>query len=235
MPFCSKCGIELNAGDVFCSKCGFKVFTGVETEQLSSSADLNTSEKLVLTREESIALADKLSREYKEYERLNQEINDNERTLNRPSDYTFRPHAAFKFFWPFLIYAVIAFWFFYFLFLFIASGGSSSAAVIFAVLCLGAPVVLLIIGGIRATRLRDEYNAAESESIRTRKKNEHDLKKRTDELRSKRTVVKRRLDQYNNVVPSAFRTSSRMEKVRILIQSGKAEDFYEAMDMQIQK
>ncbi len=231
MPFCSKCGNELNVEDIFCSKCGFK---SDFNEDADAAAAQDTSvDRPAMTKEESIALAEKLSKDYKTLERLNKDISDNETILSRPADYQFRPHSAFKFFWPYLIYAAIAFWILYFLFVFIASGTSSAGVLIVGMLCLCSPVILLIVGGVKAFRSREEANAAESEEIRRRKVDNENLKKRTDDLRLKRTVITKRLSDYNQIVPPALRTSTRMEKSRILIQTGKAEDFYDAIDFQL--
>ena len=231
MPFCSKCGNELNVEDIFCSKCGFK---SDFNEDADAAAAQDTSvDRPAMTKEESIALAEKLSKDYKALERLNKDISDNETILSRPADYQFRPHSAFKFFWPYLIYAAIAFWILYFLFIFIASGTSSAGVLIVGMLCLCSPFILLIVGGVKAFRSREEANAAESEEIRRRKVDNENLKKRTDELRLKRTVITKRLSDYNQIVPPALRTSTRMEKSRVLIQTGKAEDFYDAIDFQL--
>ena len=230
MPFCSKCGNELKVEDIFCSKCGFK---SDFNEDADAAAQDTSVDRPAMTKEESIALAEKLSKDYKALERLNRDISDNETILSRPADYQFRPHSAFKFFWPYLIYAAVAFWVLYFLFVFIASGTSSAGVLIVGMLCLCSPVVLLIIGGVRAFRLREEANAAESEAIRRRKVDQEDMKKRTDELRLKRTVITKRLSEYNQIVPPNLRTSTRMEKSKVLIQTGKAEDFYDAIDYQL--
>ena len=231
MPFCSKCGNELNVEDIFCSKCGFKSDFN-EDADVAAAQDTSV-DRPAMTKEESIALAEKLSKDYKTLERLNKDISDNETILSRPADYQFRPHSAFKFFWPYLIYAAIAFWILYFLFVFIASGTSSAGVLIVGMLCLCSPVILLIVGGVKAFRSREEANAAESEEIRRRKVDNENLKKRTDELRLKRTVITKRLSDYNQIVPPALRTSTRMEKSRVLIQTGKAEDFYDAIDFQL--
>ena len=231
MPFCSKCGNELNVEDIFCSKCGFRSDFN-EDADVAAAQDTSV-DRPAMTKEESIALAEKLSKDYKTLERLNKDISDNETILSRPADYQFRPHSAFKFFWPYLIYAAIAFWILYFLFVFIASGTSSAGVLIVGMLCLCSPVILLIVGGVKAFRSREEANAAESEEIRRRKVDNENLKKRTDELRLKRTVITKRLSDYNQIVPPALRTSTRMEKSRVLIQTGKAEDFYDAIDFQL--
>ena len=230
MPFCSKCGNELNVEDIFCSKCGFKSDFNEDADAAAQDTSVN---RPAMTKEESIALAEKLSKDYKTLERLNKDISDNETILSRPADYQFRPHSAFKFFWPYLIYAAIAFWILYFLFVFIASGTSSAGVLIVGMLCLCSPVILLIVGGVKAFRSREEANAAESEAIRRRKVDNENLKKRTDDLRLKRTVITKRLSDYNQIVPPALRTSTRMEKSRVLIQTGKAEDFYDAIDFQL--
>ena len=57
MPFCSKCGAELLPNDLFCAKCG---------------AQNDISEPVIpqMTKEESLAFADKLIAEYRKLEKL---------------------------------------------------------------------------------------------------------------------------------------------------------------------
>ncbi len=181
-----------------------------------------------MTKDESIALAEKLSRKYKEYEDIRQEIDDNKHELSRPVNLEHKPHAAFKFFWPFLIASAASILFFYFL---VLIAGSVPLMIIFSILELVSPVVLLIVGGTRARRLRDELNSREINQIRTRKKRIKDLTDRNIELEPKCAEIKKELDEYKELIPIASRSSARMEKVLKLLQTDKAGNFNEALEM----
>ena len=181
-----------------------------------------------MTKEESIALAEKLSRKYKEYEDLRKEIDDNKHELARPVNLEHKPHAAFKFFWPFLVAAAGSMMFFYFLMMI---AGAVALMGLFALLTLISPIVLLLVGSTRARRLRDELNSAEINKIRERKKRIKDLTDRNIELEPKCAEIKKELDEYKELIPIASRSSARMEKVLKLLQTDKAGNFNEALEM----
>ena len=181
-----------------------------------------------MTKEESIELAEKLSKKYKEYEDLRQELEDNKAELSRPANLEHRPHAAFKFFWPYLIAAAGSMMLFYFLMLI---AGAVVLAGLFALLVLISPIVLLIVGSTRARRLRDELNSQEVNEIRERKKRIKDLTDRNNELIPKIEEMKKELDEYKDQVPMDSRTSAKMDRVLKLIQAGRAEDFSSALEM----
>jgi len=181
-----------------------------------------------MTKEESIELAEKLRKKYKEYESLRKEIDENKHELSRPVNLEHRPHAAFKFFWPFLIVAAGSVMFFYFLALI---AGVLPLMILFVILEIVSPVVILIIAGKRARRLRDELNSREINQIRTRKKRIKDLTDRNGELEPKCAEIKKELDEYKELIPIPSRTSAKMEKVLTLLKTGKAEDFSSALEM----
>ena len=181
-----------------------------------------------MTKEESIALAEKLSRKYKEYEDLRKEIDDNKHELARPVNLEHKPHAAFKFFWPFLVAAAGSMMFFYFLMMI---AGAVALMGLFALLTLISPIVLLLVGSTRARRLRDELNSAEINEIREKKKRIKDLTDRNNELEPKCAEIKKELDEYKELIPMDSRSSAKMDKALKLLQTGKAENFSEALGM----
>ena len=181
-----------------------------------------------MTKEESIALAEKLSRKYKEYEDLRKEIDDNKHELARPVNLEHKPHAAFKFFWPFLVAAAGSMMFFYFLMMI---AGAVALMGLFALLTLISPIVLLLVGSTRARRLRDELNSAEINEIREKKKRIKDLTDRNNELEPKCAEIKKELDEYKELIPMDSRSSAKMESIIKLIRAGKAENFSEALGM----
>ena len=95
---CAKCGAELEANDTFCRKCGSQIESGEDTSSAVPAP--------AMTKEESIALAEKLSDEYGELEKLQQELNENLSVISKPMP-TPKHHAAFKFFWPYMVGAVV--------------------------------------------------------------------------------------------------------------------------------
>ena len=68
--FCNKCGNELDFDAAFCNLCGAPVERNDETSDLSV--------------EESIALADKLKTRYSQVEKLEREVEDNNKRINGP-------------------------------------------------------------------------------------------------------------------------------------------------------
>ncbi|MBR6488368.1 MAG: hypothetical protein IKT20_05620 [Clostridiales bacterium] len=184
--------------------------------------------KMAMTKEESIALAEKLSKKYKEYEDIRKEIDDNKQELARPVNLEHKPHAAFKFFWPFLVAAAASMMFFYFLMLI---AGAVVLAGLFALMVLISPIVLLLVGSTRARRLRDELNSREVNEIREKKKRIKDLTDRNEELEPKCAEIKKELDEYEELIPMDSRNSARMDKALKLLQTGKAENFSQALEM----
>ena len=224
MAFCNKCGTELAADDLFCPKCGNKT---VIEEAVTSAPELPS-----MTKEESIALAEKLSAEYGALEKLKHEIDEAELMIKRPVPAAPR-HAAFKFFWPFIIIGIVVYIIVYLIVGFaFAAGGSGSSGVAVApgaaFVALGAT---LAIGGNFARSKRDKLNYLEEKRIGTLRGKMDELKKMTSELKTKYSVKKRSLAKYDAFIPEHQRTRSRMENIRILLDSGKADNFYEALKM----
>jgi len=216
MPFCSKCGAEILSDEIFCAKCG---------------APTGNSEPVIpqMTKEESLAFADKLISEYKKLEKINQEIEDNENQMNRPIESYPKQHAAFKYFWPFLIYAAVSFTGFY-----ILAGlfGRSSAGLTMVLLLLALASIpfFLIYGGIRARRIRDELNAAEISFLNNKKDHLADLRKETSILKTKQRTILMEIKEHEAMLPPSLRNSKEISRAKILIQSGKAEDFADAVE-----
>ena len=181
-----------------------------------------------MTKEESIKFVDKLSHEYSALERLKTQISDNERILSKPFDYSYPQHAAFKFFWPFFIYAFLA----YIAMLIIAAiFVSKESGALMVILCYAVPIGVLIGGGVHACRKRDILNAEESELARSRRDRQDQMRKETAELKSKVTVLEERLKKMDTIVPFELKNSARMDKVKTLLERGKADNLEEAFKL----
>ena len=185
-----------------------------------------------MTKEEAIALVAKLSQEYRGLERLQKQISDNEAVINKPVTIEYARHSAFRYFWPFFISAFLAMWG---MILLTAIFGSGDSAIVWAILVYAVPIGLLIGGGVYARKRRDEENDAASEMARDRMSHVDDLKKETAELKSKLTLLQRRVDGMDEMIPTGFKNSGRMDKIRLLIESGKAKDLEEALAICIER
>lgn len=244
MPFCNKCGLELTSEDIFCPGCGQKVtnIESIATAEVASPLPPLTplspvnpsipspSQSSPMTRDESIELAEKLKKEYNNLERIQKEIDDNNAIISKPVAAVKR-HSAFKFFWPFLVGSVIsvnAGWILGFILMLAA--GSADTFTTFVVIGVILAIVLLIAGGVHAKNQRDGLNYNAELAAKDRYKRHNELTDKNKELKTRYTATKKRLEKYNDLVPREFRTSRHMDRVRLLIQSGKANDFSEAVN-----
>ncbi len=225
MAFCNKCGAGLTGEDLFCPNCGNKIDTAIFEED-------KEPELPSMTKEESIALAEKLSAEYGALEKLIQEISEAEAIIKRPLPEAPR-HSAFKFFWPFIVTGLIIYLVIYLIIgvVFLAGGSESvgsALAPIVAFIALGAT---LAIGGSVARNKRDTLNNQEALRVHALRVKIDEMKKRTSELKTSYSVKKRSLAEYDAIVPASQRTKVRMDNVRRLIESGKADNFYDALKL----
>lgn len=226
MSFCSRCGYELKEGDVFCSQCGRAVEEDAKIPETDAAS-------VQMTREESISLADKLGSEYEDLRMIRGEISNCQLDIRRcePSKNPAR-YSAFRFFWPFLIAAMVSFWLVYFIGAVIAYLSLRSEGIFISEIA-GFVVLaaVLIFGGSYARNKRDSLNMSLVNQERMNSKKEHDLKIRLDELRKKQIQVKKGTEEYNSLVPAALRNKSAMNKVKMYIQGGQADTFAEAIGL----
>ncbi len=235
MAYCRKCGAQLKEDDVFCFMCGQpidKVANAEAESVLGNEVPVTESARPVMSKEESIALAEKLRDEYSAIERLQREINDNQTALKKPVVLSGKRYSMFRFFWPFFIYAYIALYVIYLVGIFISAGINEVDGIIASLfISIAAAVGLLIFGGIYASRKRDRLNEQLGEEEYMIRKRQRDLETHTAEIMNKLSIKKKGVSEYQNLVPIRFRKKHYMERVLILIQTGRAAGFYEAIDM----
>ena len=185
-----------------------------------------------ITKEESIALAERLKSEYASVEKLQKEISENETILKRPVVTSGNRHSVFRFFWPFLIYAYLVL---------------VTAVIIGAILVnkyntgrsfeiaffigLAASVALLVIGRVLAGKKRNRINEALAKEEAQHHERQNDIAERTNELRIKLKNKRSEISEYQNIVPMKYRTKQHMDRVLKLLQTGKAESFADAIDL----
>ena len=215
MLICSKCGYELREGVLFCKKCG----QSVEISKASALPEMSL--------EESVSYIEKLKHKFTEVERLERQLMDNEALLSKPLFLDERKYSMFRFFWPNLIWAAIA----YIVMLCIAAIGTSdeTAFSILMPLTFIIPIVILVIGGIRAWKRRNKENAFIAEDNEQAIEKKKKIEKDTYELRSKLATKKNDLALASAAIPEPLRKSVTMTQMKSLLQSGKASNIQEAV------
>ena len=138
--FCNKCGNELSANAVFCNMCGAQV----------SAEKKATYDVPEMTVEESIVFIEKLKHKYQEVEKLQREISDKESAIARPVYQELRRYSFFRFFWKYIIFAIIAFY--GILILSSVAAGNDGAFTVMLILTFLVPIGLLIFGGINSLK-----------------------------------------------------------------------------------
>ena len=217
MAYCRKCGAKLKDDDVFCYMCGESV--NIETDSVSSPT----------SKEESIALAENLKAEFSALEKLQKEIVDNQTRLGRPVVYNDRRYSAFRFFWPFLIYAYLALNVIYIIGAVISASNQDQGGMVLGFFIgLAAAAGLLIYGGSYAGNKRDRLNKEISDEEYQKRKRYKELAERTNVLITR--LNNRKIDNLE-LVPVQFRTKHHMERVIALLQSDRAANFSEALKM----
>ena len=210
--YCSKCGNELRADSDFCNKCGEPV------ERINIAPEMSL--------EESITYVEKLKTKYSKIEKLGREIADNESVIARPVRQNSGQYSFFRFFWKYLIWAVVAFYATLLLVLF--AGNNSTAIDIILALVFIAPIVVLIVGAVLAAKRRNEENEAIYQGNERALEQREELKRKTESLKKDFNALEREIEKYEYAVPRSLRKSSSMNQILTLLKSGKASDLNDA-------
>ena len=226
MAICANCGAALAEGAVFCDQCGSKVISSGSESNAAASSGSDT-------REEGIRLADYLALKYDTLEKLKNEINDIEFNIKKIQVSPEPPrYSVFRFFWPFFIIA-LGVCFFVTLIASIVAANSSypNVGMVFAEILgyLSIPVVL-IIGLFVAKARRNAANEelAAKEMTLTRKAD--DLHKKVVELRNQQSQINIELTAYKDMLPASMRNKTQLQKIKRLLEAGKAQSFAEAVE-----
>ena len=214
--FCNKCGNELSANAVFCNMCGAQV-------SAEKKANYDVPE---MTVEESIVFIEKLKHKYQEVEKLQREISDKESAIARPVYQELRRYSFFRFFWKYIIFAIIAFYGILILASFAA--GNDGAFTVMMILTFLVPIGLLIFGGINAAKRRNEENEAIINSNERAVLQRKELEEKTASLKRDLATRKKRLEADEYMIPTGLRKSSSLAQIITLLKSGKASSLNEA-------
>jgi hypothetical protein len=214
--FCNKCGNELSANAVFCNMCGAQV----------SAEKKATYDVPEMTVEESIVFIEKLKHKYQEVEKLQREISDKESAIARPVYQELRRYSFFRFFWKYIIFAIIAFY--GILILSSIAAGNDGAFTVMLILTFLVPIGLLIFGGINAAKRRNEENEAIINGNERAVLQRKELEEKTASLKRDLATRKKRLEADEYMIPTGLRKSSSLAQIITLLKSGKASSLNEA-------
>jgi hypothetical protein len=214
--FCNKCGNELSANAVFCNMCGAQV----------SAEKKATYDVPEMTVEESIVFIEKLKHKYQEVEKLQREISDKESAIARPVYQELRRYSFFRFFWKYIIFAIIAFY--GILILSSVAAGNDGAFTVMLILTFLVPIGLLIFGGINAAKRCNEENEAIINGNERAVLQRKELEEKTASLKRDLATRKKRLEADEYMIPTGLRKSSSLAQIITLLKSGKASSLNEA-------
>ena len=215
MAFCSKCGNEISISSVFCSKCGAPV------DQADPGPMMST--------EESIVYIHNLREKLTNIEKLKHEIDECEKRLAKPLELNYRSYSFFRFYWPYIIWAVVSYFILAIIALIVSDSGSDGATIFFLILAYGTPIAFLIAGIFLANKKKGSENYAIYLGNEKVKEQREKLEKETTELRTRLSLLMEDLTAYNKYVPPRLLTTPCMAKLNALIQSGKASSLQEAI------
>ena len=217
MRICVNCNAELKDDDLFCKQCGLKV-----EDRLS--------------KEDSLSLASELEKRFAERTRIKREISDLEHESLKYRLPSKRPrYSAFRFFWPFLIWsqlAVVGVAIILIVFLFAGAFDNYSSEGIKALvylLAIPAEGVTMIIGAVVARIKRNKLNMKLEEEEQVIVNKQRNIEVRIAELRGLLRNYDYNTEDLEKRVPAFLRSEQGMRKVRMLLESGEAEDFDHAV------
>ena len=220
MDFCEKCGTPLRV-DGKCPKCDMPV----PVKDNKTVSDMSV--------EESIKLAEKLSEGYEDLKTIKSEMDACEAEIRSKREYKERVrYSAFRFFWPFLIIAAVAYVFVVLAFSMIAlsSGNTEFPSFAYLIAFIVAGIILLV-GGSRARNKRDSLNVSVINLERERQKRLRDLEVKYSKLKQVREEVRKMVCEYDYIVPASMRNKLTMDLVKDFLSTGRAQTFTDALEL----
>ena len=195
-----------------------------------------------MTKDESIDLAVKLHKDYEEIEKLLNKISENENQIMRLAGTYPKHYSAFSYFMPYLLASLITL-----LLSLIPAGFVISIAIFldksnrndtysympYAVALTIAAIFALIhlIGGFVARNKSRYMNNLEQERFRGEQRKRERLLYENEDLKVLLYKQESNLNEFNEIVPTELRNSGKMNAVKRLLLSGKADNFNDAVTL----
>ena len=182
-----------------------------------------------MTKEESIAYAIKLQKDFLDRDAIERQIEDNKKNLDSRSEITYRNRSFFRFFWPVLPISV-AIYYIGNIVVNILIDYLNDHQILWAVNIKYLLIIAVIVAGavisiVKKVKIYREYENASKEE-RARKEQ---LRKDTRDLEEKLEALNSEIAQNMTNVPYNHRSSAAMAKIKLMLQTGKAEDFDDAV------
>jgi len=204
-----------------------------------------------MNSEESIALAQKLKKEYGDLEKITRQIRHNELILSRPvsdpknlvnEQDSFPASGTIGCGTLLAIFTLLFFEGIIYVFatvaLFIDKSKGEKVLIdpetvftIIMIFNIGLLIAASIISSVRKRKLKEEMQKRAEEDYEKSMRRRTELRENTDVLIQVWNEKKQRLAQYDALVPASLQTANSMIQVRNLIMSNKADDFSEALAM----
>ena len=185
-----------------------------------------------MTLEESIALAEKLQKDFAQLESCKREIRNNEDEIRKPVVINVRRRSMFRYFWPWILFAGTQFCvILFFSLIFLVTQYAKLAPVVMGA-AFGIAVLIIIIGIKVSKKKAKEDNDSYEIAKDSAEKRRTDLFEKNRELDSTINSIKIQLggNPVYEKIPLDKRKSSAMARAKLLLQSGKATDFEDALD-----
>ena len=185
-----------------------------------------------MTLEESIAIAEGLQKDLAQLESFKRQIRDNEEEIRKPIVINVRRRSMFRYFWPWILFAgtVLCLLLALSVFFLVSRMAKFGPLVTFASYAIAA--ALIIIGIVVSKKKAKEDNGAYEIAKEMAEQKKTDLSKQNKELDDKIDQLQSQLRSDPNYanLPYDKRKSSSMARAKLLLQSGKAKDFEDALN-----
>ena len=184
-----------------------------------------------MTLEESIALAEKFQKDLAQLESYERQIIDNEAESKKPIVVDVKKRSMFRYFWPWLVFAVVIFGFLDLLVLFFLTSKYSSFSGLVFLIAVLITIAIIVIGVIVSKKKQKADNEAYEIAYDIAQERRSSLFEKNKELKSNLSQLEFQLAANPNfaLIPEDKRKSSSLARAKLFLQSGKATDFEDAM------
>ena len=184
-----------------------------------------------MTLEESIALAEKFQKDLAQLESYERQIIDNEAESKKPIVVDVKKRSMFKYFWPWLVFAVVLFGFLDVLVLFFLTSKYSNFSGLVFLIAVVLTIAVIIIGVFVSKKKQKADNEAYEIAYDIAQERRSSLFEKNKELKSNLSQLEFQLAANPNfaLIPEDKRKSSSLARAKLFLQSGKATDFEDSM------
>jgi hypothetical protein len=201
-----------------------------------------------MNMKDSIELAEKLSKDYSDLEKVDQEISDKEKILDTPVSSYQEPAQDVSLFETgiLVIFKVIAFFFvlgidgYIYLMSFAMDWDEHTRwhqSVAWAVILISNIGLIALIIFVKHRREKNTRKYLEEQRIKQAefaRQRRAELREELAGLNQKRAEISEGLAKYDSQIPREFRSRYHMVKVKMMLQNGKAQSFDEAVGLLVQ-